>query len=168
MRWFALMLVLAGCPKPAGVQAPPGTTLRLASVVEHAQDDGSAPDEVAADAVADALSRRGIDVTPVSLDVPHRQRLQALADGASGGGLVVLLESRPRFSSQMNGRYRWTVEVDAHVARADALQDAEEAAFTVPVHLLYAHEGADQALAEAAPTIARRVGRLVDGWVVTP
>lgn len=165
MRWLAPLL-LVGCPKPASVQAPPGTTVRLGSVVEHAQDDGSAPDEVAADAVADALARRGITVTPVPLDVPHRQRLQALADGADG--LVVLLESRPRFSSQMNGRYRWTVEVDAHVARADALGDVEEATFTVPVHLLYAHEAGDQALAEAAPTIARRVGRLVDGWLVAP
>jgi hypothetical protein len=109
------------------------------------------------------LERRGIAVTPVELTVPHRQRFNALVAG--GPGLVVLVESTARYSSQMNGRYRWTVEVDARVARAEAPDDVERAEFTVPVHLLYAHEREAEALAEAAPSIARRVGQLVDGWL---
>lgn len=165
MRLLSLLL-LAGCLKPSALQAPPGTSVALGSVVQDATDRAASPDSVAAEAVADALARRGIAVTPVTLDVPHRDRLQTLA--GAGSGLVVLVESTPRFSSQMNGRYRWTVAVNLRIARADALDQAETVGFTVPVHLLFAHEGAEQALAEASPSIARRVGRLVDDWTASP
>jgi hypothetical protein len=33
------------------------------------------------------------------------------------------------------------------------------------VHLLYAHEDEDEAAVEAAPMVARELGRLLDDWL---
>ena len=39
--------------------------------------------------------------------------------------------------------------------------------FHVPVALVYAHQGEDEALTEAAPLVARRVGALLDEWITS-
>jgi hypothetical protein len=73
------------------------------------------------------------------------------------------VESSARFSSQINGRYRWTVAVTATLTPTG--EPPLIRTFTVPVHLVYYHDKEREALAEAAPLIARQVGDLLDAWV---
>ncbi|MEZ4322680.1 MAG: hypothetical protein R3F61_34755 [Myxococcota bacterium] len=164
MRLLPFLFLLAGCPHPTVPQAAQPAPVRLASVLQSATDGPVEADDTALDAIVAEVQRRNLTPMAVSVSGPHRRRLEMLAEGASGG-LVLLVESTARFSSQMNGRYRWTVEVEARLADPAALDDAATVDFTVPVHLLYAHERENDALIAATPSIARRVGGLLDEWI---
>jgi hypothetical protein len=158
------LATLAGCPPKNGlVTAATPTPVDFASVLESAVDGEVESDDTALNAIQRELERRNL--TPVVREIsgPHRARLDLLAEGASG--MVLLVESTTRFSSQMNGRYRWTVDVHARLAEPDALGRPLEARFTVPVHLLFAHEAENDALIAATPSIANRVGNLLDEWL---
>ncbi|MCB9677112.1 MAG: hypothetical protein H6737_18490 [Alphaproteobacteria bacterium] len=163
-RPILLALLLAGCPKPTTLQAPAPVPVRVGSVLESATEGPVEADTTALDAIVAEIEARNL--TPVAVEVsgPHRKRLEMLAQGASGG-VILLVESTARYSTQMNGRYRWTVEVEAKLADPEALDEAAVESFTVPVHLLYAHERENDALIAATPSIARRVGALLDDWI---
>ena len=93
------------------------------------------------------------------------QRLSALAAGAPDKAKL-LIETTPSFYSELSGQYRWTVGVELSLVVPDGTHfDAE---FSVPVFLHYAHEGQDDAVAQAAPVIARRTGEMLDIWLATP
>ncbi len=174
MRWWLLLCALAssGCFRgrsvpPAAQPVPVAVAVVLASV-----DDGSAAVVPAGviDRLGDEVTKRNlvpeaIDAEAVATQRTTGDRLGLLAEGAAAESLLLLVESQARFSSQINGRYRWTVDVDLSLARADALEEQRGAHLAVPVHLVYYHERAPEALSGAAPVIAREVGHLLDDWV---
>lgn len=165
---------LAGCtPKAAApVASATGQTIAVLALHDHLGDDGV---ETAPDALAQALDavarQRGLQSTPVSgvESLENRRtaahRLEWLVGQTQGADLLLLVQTQPRYYSQMGGLYRWTVEVEATIAHPSDPARGETIRFDVPVFLTYDHEREDAALAAAAPAIARRTAALLDEWL---
>ena len=95
-----------------------------------------------------------------------RQRVLALLQ-ESEQDIVLLIETRARFGSLMEGRYRWTVPAQLTLARRGGEDFPVQASVEVPVFLRYPHQGGAEAVTAAAPAILRRLGRLLDELLVT-
>lgn len=80
-------------------------------------------------------------------------------------GLILLVETEVSFYAQLQGRYRWTVDVRATITGADDVSAGTTETFSVPVFLLFDHEREEEALMEAGPDIARKVGVMLDWYV---
>ena len=91
------------------------------------------------------------------------RRVALLAD--DGAEVLLLVETRARFSVQVNGRYRWNVEADLSLVTDGNTGTASTRSVRVPVALIYSHQGASDALVDAAPLIARQLAGLVDEWI---
>ena len=148
MRLLPLLL-LAGCLKPTMLQAPTPVSVEIVAILDQGTPVAAPP--ALADRLAQELTKRNL--TP--------QKVEGLA--VSGDKAFLIVESSARFSSQINGRYRWTVTVNAIVSPAEGQASTKE--FTVPVHLVYYKDKEPEAVAEAAPLIARQVGALLDDWI---
>ncbi|MEQ1502597.1 MAG: hypothetical protein ABMB14_10215 [Myxococcota bacterium] len=164
-----VVLLLASCLKPAPPTAAASPVPVSVAVVLASYDHPEvtpAPDRVD-DAIAAELTRRNLVPTTVEVGPPFTAarstdaRLTLLPDGAR-----LLVECAPRFDAQVNGRYRWTVAVDATIDAGRGSTGASRA-FSVPVHLSYDHEREPEALSDAAPIGAREIGRLLDDWVAS-
>lgn len=173
-RSLPLLLLLSACgPKAAApVASATGQTVAVLALHDHLNDDGveAAPGALAA-ALDGVAQQRGLQVSPVgsvaSLDDRRTSahRLEWLVGQAQGADLLLLVQTQPRFYSQLGGQYRWTVQVEATVARAADPAGGETITFDVPVFLTYDHEREADALSAAAPAIARRVASLLDAWL---
>jgi hypothetical protein len=161
-----LMLTLAACLRPVPVpQAPERTEVELATVLDSFDDAAvTEPPKGLSESLSPELEKRNL--VPVGADPAVLASFaQIRSTDARRAALskevapVLLVECAPRFSAQVNGRYRWSVEVDL------SLGELPTRSFVVPVHLLYAHEDEDEAAAEAAPMVARELGRLLDDWL---
>jgi hypothetical protein len=163
--WF---LLVSACIKPAGpVQAPSPLPLRIVSVVSSYADDSVTPggkvltEELVAEVASHALQPAPVtELGPVVAARSTEARLAAL-----GQAPVLLVETAPRFSSQMAGRYRWTVDVVVSLA---GVEPAEHREFSVPVALVYDHERELAAADAAAPAIARQVRAVLDHSLSAP
>lgn len=89
------------------------------------------------------------------------QRLQWMSDQAAPGELLLLVETRANYVSQMAGRWRWLVSVRLSVLRAGSV-DGVDASLELPVFLSRAAEGSVEALEQALPGILRRLDGLLD------
>lgn len=163
---MVILLQLLGCLKPSPpVQATTRAPIRVAVVLESydAPTVEPAPSLVVG-RIGDTLAERNLDPMPVDpAEVATFERARSTearraALETADAVPVLLVECAPRFSAQVNGRYRWTVDVAATIG-------TDVRRFTVPVHLLYAHEQEEEALTEAAPLVAREVARLMDEWL---
>jgi hypothetical protein len=169
-----LLLLLSACaPKAsAPVASATGQGIAVLALHDHLNDDGVEAAPAALTAALDAVARQyGLQVTPVSSVVglddrrTAAHRLEWLVAQAQGTDLLLLVQTQPRFYSQLGGQYRWTVQVEATVARASDPAQGETIQFDVPVFLTYDHEREADALSAAAPAIARRTGALLDAWL---
>lgn len=163
--WF---LTLFACIKPAGpVQAPTPLDLRVAPVVTSydtaliALGGEALVEELSAEIAAHAL--RAAPITELGALASARNADARLA--ALGDGPVLLVEAAPRFSSQMAGRYRWTVDVTLALRGVGAPEDRT---FTVPVALVYDHERELAAVDAAAPAIASELREVLDHALSAP
>jgi len=77
-------------------------------------------------------------------------------------GWLLLVETRPVYYSELNGQYRWTVDVSITLGGASALYSRN---FEVPVFLRYHHEREADAVNAASPVVARQVGEMLDAWL---
>lgn len=173
----ALGLVgLAGClARQPIVQAPQPVPVAVATVLGgvESKDLLDVPDDFdqRIDAVVSARNLVPRPVEHASFDVAFSDRRSTAhrlswLDSASGdAGLLLLVEAEARYFSQLNGQYRWTVEVHASLAPAHRLESATTADFEVPVFLQFHHERETEALSAAAPVIERRVGALLDEYL---
>lgn len=177
MRTLLLTLLLAACgpkrPPPAAAANP--TPAAVAGVVDRADERAvdPLPKELVArldavlqernlppHAIADAAVTQafaGRRTTP--------QRLAWLAERADGAPLLLLVETEVAFYSQLEGRYRWTVEVHLTIASTSDPGASVTRSFEVPVFLQFHHEREPEALDAAAPVIERRLASLVDAWL---
>lgn len=175
MRWFLLAsLALGGCMKPTAVpQASEPAAVTVAALLETDEAPGAAevPDALS-QRLAEVLSERNLQPRVASLD-PHldelgkhgalERRVALLAE--DGTEVLLLVETRARFSVQVNGRYRWNVEADLSLVTDGNTGTANTRAVRVPVALIYSHQDASDALVDAAPLIARQLAGLVDEWI---
>lgn len=174
----ALLLLagLAGClARQPIVQAPQPVPVAVATVLGgvESKDLLEVPDDFQ-DRIDHVVSARNLVARPLepsrfkaaftdSRSTAHRL---LWLDGAAGdAGLLLLVEAEARYFSQLNGQYRWTVEVHATLAPPHQPEAATTADFEVPVFLQFHHERETEALSAAAPVIERRVGSLIDEYL---
>ncbi len=87
------------------------------------------------------------------------QRLTLLSDSDP----VLLVETSARFSTELQGRWRWTVSVIATLDTAD--EDPVTEVFEVPVFLDRYQDREAEALAASMSSVSRQVGHLLDRWL---
>jgi len=173
---FALFLILAGCvARHPPVQAARPAAVAVAACLGVLDDTAVQP--VPAElsmAIGGLLAARNLSAKPMDpagyLDPfatrrTTQHRLALLAEQAGGVELVLLVETMVSFYSPMNGRFRWTVDVDATISPAGDLTQAFSAHFQVPVFLDHVHEKEVAALTAASPMIERRLGALLDAYL---
>lgn len=168
-----LPLLLVGCLKqPGAVQSPTVEPVALAGVLTSVDDGASAPltedtlSRLAAVVQARNLSPRSLSAPGLAETISAPLRLERLAAEAGDASAVVLVEASARFFSQMNGQYRWTVDVRLTVAPRGDPSHGSTDGFEVPVFLQFDHEGEPEALSGALPIIERRLGALLDLYLV--
>lgn len=169
----ALLLLLASCVTARPVQRAPDTTpLTLALLVDddETRHVSPVPDAVAA-AVTSALATRNLE--PVARPATDEAlaarrataaRLQHLAT-SSQTPLVALVETKVRFYSLLNGRFRWEVHAVLSIARRDALADAMTHELDFPVFLDFDHQRENDALTYATRKLSDEVARLADDFL---
>jgi glycosidase len=176
---LGLGLLAGGCLKSVPVQklAEP-TPIRVALVADavHSRAVQPFPDDLAAALLA-VLEQRNLVPQVVPAQAvgetfgrlrDSRRRLEWLAARPGRAELLLLVETRAVFYSQLSGRYRWTVYTKLSLAPSDDLAGVRSQRFDLPAVLRYDHQRAPAALAAAADGIARRLGRLVDELVAAP
>ena len=167
-----LLIVMTACgPKQTPPAATEGASITLA--MSHVDMKSGAviavPDALSAQ-IQKALKKVGVQATPMAVsDYPANldkrtmpnHRAAALVETGKPVGLLVLIEAKATFYSQLRGQNRWVVRVDATAVSPGAPENAIVRQFDVPVFLNYTHQREAEALTSAGPTISRRVERLV-------
>ncbi len=172
MRWFVIFSLLTACPKaPLEPVLPSGETgvIWVTRTPSGSGGHVEAP-QVLFDGLVNVLAAEGLLVKPVALESvgtalvtarTDEERFRAVLGERAAVGLVVLVETRARFYSQIEGRYRWVVDVRAGVAQASDPAVAVVEVFEVPVFLQFEHESEADAVAAAEPVIRRHLARLL-------
>lgn len=148
----AVVAVLGSVEDRSVQAAPEALTRRLVQSVE-ARNLVAVPDAPAG--LLDAFADRRATA----------QRLGWLVEHHPTPELYLLVEAEARYYSQLEGRYRWTVEVHSALAPRQNLDGALSSQIEVPVFLQFHHEREAAALEAAAPVIQRQVEALLDGAV---
>ena len=81
------------------------------------------------------------------------RRIAKLHSLAADARLLVLVETRASFFSQLNGRYKWTVQARLTVADANSFEDLLTDDVDFPAILEFDHEREAEALEKVAPLI---------------
>lgn len=174
---LALLVALASAcvkPHPPVVAARPVPVAVAPVRTDFATNDAVAVPERLREAVADAIGRRNLTprVVPEAELAARfgdnrnaRSRLEQLAAWDTSNRLLVLLETESSYYAQVAGRYRWVVNVRITFSPRDDLDAALVRSFEVPVFMQFYHEREDATVAEATPTIARRLGELLDEYL---
>ncbi|MFH1463282.1 MAG: hypothetical protein ABIO70_02745 [Pseudomonadota bacterium] len=173
---LACALMLAGCiSKHAPIQAAHPATVAVAASLAVLDDTAIQPVPDGLSSViggllaARNLTARPLDpasyVAPFATRRTSQHRLTLVAEQAQGAEFLLLVETTVAFYSQMNGRFRWTVEVEATISPSGDLTQAFSAHFQVPVFLDHVHEKEVEALTAATPMIERRLGALLDAYL---
>ena len=76
---------------------------------------------------------------------------------------LLLIETRAQFFSQLNGRFRWTVEVQLHLRSQSGTPFVQQ--FSVPVFHQFHHEREAEAIEAAQEVILRHVDILLDDYI---
>jgi len=163
---------LTACVKPAPVtQYAPSTTVALAFALDDTQERKTLEAPAAlVEAVTVALTERNLEVRVVPFDTlaegfgavrDSNRRLEQVA-AVADSDVVMLIETRADFYSQLSGRYRWNVTTKLTVAARSDLAAAEAETLDLAAVLSYAHEVESDAVASLKNDIAKRAGRLFD------
>ena len=172
LRILPLLAFCACIKHPAAVTAAEPAPVALGAVLTGVDDGATtAADAPTLERLSAVVSARGLSPKAASGEVLATKptsalRVGLLAEGASPGELLVLVETSARFFSQMNGRFRWTLEVRLTLAPASEPDRAVVDTFEVPVFLQFSHEGEAEALREGLPVIERRLGALLDSYLL--
>ena len=171
-----LFLLLSGCiPKHQAVQAPGNLAVSVAAsmaMLDSPQITG-VPEDLAT-GLMELCTERNLQpkaVPPASFAEAFaskrttQHRLALIADVSTDTDLLMLVETTVAYYSQMNGRYRWTIQVDATISPRNDLSQAFSANFQVPVFLEHYHEKEAAALEAGIPLLERRLGALLDAYL---
>jgi hypothetical protein len=172
---FALLLVGCMATKHQPVQAPGDLAVSAAACLATLDSTEVQPvPEPLVRSLTGLLEERNLEAHSVA---PERfveafaskrtpqHRLALLAEVSTDTDLLLLVDTTVAYYSQMNGRYRWTVEVDATISPRSDLDQAFSAHFQVPVFLEHYHEKEAAALEAAVPLLERRLGALLDAYL---
>lgn len=173
----AVAVMSAACLKPTTpVRYDKPLDIGVAYVVDPAQRGQALGDVPASfsERVKAEISKRNLTPSAVPFDTLSPQlarvrdsgrRMRLVADASPDSDVLVLVETRAAFFSFQYGTFRWTVYAKITVGQADKLDQALVRELELPASLYYAHEGAPQALATAAESVARETGQLIDDYL---
>ncbi len=128
------------------------------------------------DAVARELEARNLVVEFVPFDTlaesygrlrATERRFELLKENAQAP-LLLLVETRAEFFSQLAGRYRWVVHTRLTGSQRSSDAGPTERQLESPVTLVFNHQRQEEALAEASARIAQAAGTLFDDVLATP
>ena len=126
------------------------------------------------DGVRELLGRHALTAMPVPPETwqeafgsrrTESQRLAWMTERSGASPALLLVETRAEFYSQMNGRYRWTVEVRTSLRSTAKAEQLASDSFSVPVFLDFDHEREDAAIAAAVPVIQHHLELMVENWL---
>lgn len=172
---LAIALVLTGCIKrPETVKLAQPTPIATAYVMTYPDRPQVSPVPDSVDRkLEETLGRRNLQPSPMAFDViaePFQRkrstddRLKLLA-AQSDAPLVMLVETRARYYSLLNGRFRWNVDLRATIASTENLDDRQTQNWELAAFLDFDHQDEVEALEYSAGPIADRVGRLTDQFL---
>jgi glycosidase len=166
------VLLLLGCVQ----RAPPTKVLNRAAVAiayvrdaEHGESVFDVPAGLEA-RVQEALEARNLEGRKIPFEKlqgafassRESSRRLAAALAASDAPIVLVVETKVVFYSQLSGRYRWMVYAKIAAATREHPGAPSAAEFDQPTFVEYDHEREPEVLGVAAPSLAERVGRVVD------
>ncbi|MBN2798258.1 MAG: hypothetical protein JXX28_03860 [Deltaproteobacteria bacterium] len=170
-------LLLGGCVKPAPpVAAPQPSPVALAAfrALPESTEVVAAPDRLT-QALVEELRSRNLVPTQVSEVQPlfgggrsSISRLEALAGEQRDAAWLVMVETEASYFAQVAGKYRWVVSAKISLVPVAAPDQGTGMEVDVPVFLQFSHQKGDAALAEATPTLRRRLGELLDEALAAP
>ena len=174
IRWVlvALVALTTGCIKrPEPRKAAEPTPLAAVFLIDQESETEVLPGPPALiDGATTSLAERNLVVRALepsewterfASQRSTRQRMLTLLD-AVDEDVILLVETRARLASLMEGRYTWTVPVQITMVRRGRSDFPNQATLEVPVFMRFAHQDADDAVAAAAPVITRRLARMVE------
>jgi hypothetical protein len=172
---MVLILLFACLPKQApvqSIQALPTDVVVVANLLESREvRDGPTALYTAMEELLQARNLQPKRVEPLAWTAEFgnrrspSQRILFLTERAEAGEVVFLVDTTASFYSQMSGRYRWTVAVEAQLRGSKADKNPVSLNFEVPVFLDFDHEREDAAIAAAVPVIQHRLAALLDEWL---
>ena len=167
---LACVVSLAGCL----ASVPPVRLGKPATIAVHLLlEDASGTRLYAPSALLEDLERRlgerNLTVrftSSTELDDPRNRtttgRLAALGAAAPEDELVLLIETRARFFTQLVGRLRWDVDVSLSLEDRDPATPVFARSFSVPAHLFHEHEREPEALSGAWRPVQDALAELLD------
>ena len=176
LRALFLLVFSVGClPQVPVARLATPTRVAIALVVDF--DDRTSVEDVPAayqERLAAALQIRNLvpqvipfaDLAPsfaTTRDTPRR--LAKVVDLSSAAPIVVLVETKALFFSQLNGRYKWTVATRVTIADPRTSDKAQDIELEHSAILDFDHERESEALSRVAPLVADRVGVLLDRFL---
>jgi hypothetical protein len=161
---MVLALSLFACLKgKEPIKAPSPMDLPMIAVLDRAQQPQELPEELL-EAIQERLARRDINAafsaTPASFEshLLSSQRIQALDQYP-----ILLIETEAQFYSQLNGRFRW--EVDLRLTLATSEEQSMTRQRIIPVFHQYHHQRETEALLAAEALILRELDLLLDDYL---
>ena len=162
-----------GCLKPKPAQTAAQTVpLRLVTAL------GSYEDPTVADLPADVIERIGEEVTarnltpePVGVFAEAfgtRREVAGRLDVLEEAGIaqpLLLVSCDPRYDTQVNGRFRWSVDCDVALASPDLDDGLIVDTLDAAAHPVYYHQREAAAVSEVSALLARKVGNVLDQWL---
>lgn len=79
--------------------------------------------------------------------------------------LTLLVETEPRFYSQLSGRYRWTVKARISLVPKGQPEMGMVSEFEGPVFMEFYHQKEAEVLEQAAPILERQLGLLLNEYL---
>ena len=151
---MVLITLLTACLKsPAIVESPNAQQWPAWMILEMAEDEAvptSVSDRLTAVAKEHNITLQ-LQTTPSDFEfAKHVGAVQ---------GPVLILESNAEFYAQVNGRFRW--EVDVKIDIFDGTEHISEQ-LTIPVFHQFHHERQAEALEAALPTLERKLHTLLN------
>jgi glycosidase len=176
LRALPILVVAAGClPQVPVARLVAPTRVAVAMVVDF-------DDQVAVAEVPPGLSERLQTALGIRNLVPRQvpfadyapsfattrdtlRRLARVAELSEGAPLVLLVETKAQFFSQLNGRYKWTVVTRVTLLDPHAPDRAQTTDLDYPAILDFDHEREPAALLAVATLVADKIGILVDRFL---
>jgi glycosidase len=168
------MVMAAGCLHTSKVVHLPEKTPVAVAFVLDGEHDSAVSDvpEALKTKVLEQLATRNLDAKVLPFDSyaklfePVRDTQRRLAKLANGGApLVLLVETKAVFFSQLNGRYRWMIYARLTAGKRDGAVAPLTVSMDQSAFVDFQHEKEREAVTIVAQAVADRVGAVLDDFL---
>lgn len=156
---MVLITLLAACLKSPAIVESPSTEQWPAWMILEMSEDESVPTSVSKRLTEVAKEHNvTLQLQPTPPDFELAKHVGTVTSP------VLILESKAEFYAQVNGRFRW--EVDVKIDIFDGTEHISEE-LTIPIFHQFHHERQAEALEAALPTLERKLHTLLNKQLST-